>query len=226
MVKGNRRQEKSPIFKLRMVVEDDAMFSVDSTAELGNPDDSAARSILGTMIRRSHNLTVSFSHLQIFVDKLEALEDYKQFESFLNQYDAAVSNSAPHLSACEERRQLWESLFDNGEAPTKSFVPQNRDVVKQLMAGVGFRVTGCRLPSNENKANTRSLLMTSRDPRGVQILVSAIAADTEGHEKDDFLHFDAGKLFKATSGISEGIPFLSFLWTCFFTEVRVSSRIL
>lgn len=212
MIKGNRRQEKSPIFKLRMVVEDDATFSVDSTAELGNPDDSAARSILGTMIRRSHNLTVSFSHLQIFVDKLEALEDYKQFESFLNQYDAAVSNSAPHLTACEERRQLWESLFDNGEAPTKSFVPQNRDVVKQLMAGVGFRVTGCRLPSNENKANTRSLLMTSRDPRGVQILVSAIAADTEDHEKDDFLHFDAEYLreFYDCHSNRQGIAVLGF----------------
>jgi hypothetical protein len=203
------------------LLKEDAAFSVHDSTELGNPD-SAAQSILGTtMIRRSNNLSVSFSHLQLFVDKLDSLETYKQFEDFLNQYDAAATKST--MSTTDERRQLWESYLE-GDVPEKAFVSQNRDIVKQLMAGVGFRVTGCRFPSDENTANTISLLMTSRDPRGVQILVSAIAADAEGHGEDELLHFDAGKLI-SDHRITRKHHFFS-LFVRIFGEKRLSSAIL
>jgi hypothetical protein len=191
---AGRCEVKSQSFAIRMVLEDEEDFSADDTINtgLGDPN-SSVQSILGaTKIRKPSNLSVSFSHLQLFVDKLGSLDTYKQFEDILNQYDAAATKSSP-LSSMEELRQLWESFSDE-EMPNKAFVPQNRDVVKQLMAGVGFRVTGCRFPSKENTANTRSLLLTSRDPSGVQILISAIAADAERHDEDEFLHFDAGKL--------------------------------
>jgi glucose uptake protein GlcU len=86
------------------------------------------------------------------------------------------------------------------------FILQNHDVVQQLIVGFGFRVTGYRFPNHQddnddnddsNKANTRSLLITSRDSFGVQIIV--MDNTTNGEEDspsvdDQHLHFDGGKL--------------------------------
>ena len=133
------------------------------------------------------SISVSFSHIQLFVDNIEPLEVYKTLEKQLNEYDAAEKFSKPSPS---ERHQLWESIL--GEtAPKEAFAPENRDILKQLMTGLGFRVTGHRFPSPSNSANTNSILITSRDPRGVQIVVTALAP-TPRSTSDDFVHFDAG----------------------------------
>ena len=84
---------------------------------------------------------ISFSHVHLYVDKVEDLQVYKDLERQANN--------------------------DDFPAPEVSFVSQNRDVVKQMIVGLGFRVTRARYGS------TRSVLVTSKDPRGVQFVVSA-----------------------------------------------------
>lgn len=119
----------------------------------------------------SDDFSVSFSHIQLYVDKIEELHVYKQLEVQLNLYCSALKSNICHTT--EQKKQLWQSLlpleaFGETDIP---FSPQNRDVVKQLLVGLGFRVSGFYYDSS-----TRSVLVTSRDPEGVQILVTAATA--------------------------------------------------
>lgn len=135
-------------------------------------------------------VSVAFSHIHLFVDNVESLDVYKRFEEQLNKFD--VAEKAAHLTL-DERRELWSSFLEKHEI-VNPFVPQNRDVVKQLMTGFGFRVTGYRFPCLENTANTKSVLITSRDPGGVQLVVTALSDDTIYEKQtDEFIHFDAGE---------------------------------
>ena len=65
------------------------------------------------------------------------------------------------------------------------------------MVGFGFRVTGYRYPEQDNnRVTAKSLLVTSRDPSGIQIVVSAATAAASGEDylvQDDYFHFDVGK---------------------------------
>jgi hypothetical protein len=135
-------------------------------------------------MERFFQLPLSFSHLHLFVDHLESLDVYQRLEAKLNHFHDVSSGRK-----LEDKRKLW-ALLSGSE--TKPFVPQKQDVVKQLMTGFGFRVTGYRFPSKKNHANTESVLVTSKDPNGVQILVTA-AVDGDGaadNETDEFVHFD------------------------------------
>ena len=150
---------------------------------------------------------VSYSHVQLYVDRVEDLATYKALEEQLNAFSAAAaagtaSQQTKELSlvlSLEEKRQLWRSLLVSTAETTTTdakvdttpqlspdtiiFCPQNRDVVKQLLAGFGFRVTGARY--NNNGSTTRSVLVTSRDPAGVQILVTAAATAATADDDDD-----------------------------------------
>ena len=136
------------------------------------------------------DLEVSFSHVQLYVDHVEDISVYKELEETLNKFHA----EATHRS-CIERRQLWDKLAGKHSSQSTDFVAHNRDVIKQLMVGFGFRVTGYRFPQPEkNNANTKSLLVTSRDSSGVQIIFTAVAANLANvGSTDEYLHFDAGK---------------------------------
>lgn len=142
-----------------------------------------------TMVSQTGDFSVSFSHVQIFVDHIDSLEVYKQFEDSLNKFHSAIDSKELTL---EEKRRLWNTIIAGEDGELHGFVPQNRDIVKQLMAGFGFRVTAYRFPSTEIAATTNSLLVTSRDLNGVQILVSSLANATDIVE-DELIHFDAGK---------------------------------
>lgn len=107
---------------------------------------------------------VSFSHVQLYVDHVEDLLVYKDFEERLNEFSAASKD----CSSLVVKKRLWSGTSDTTAVPP--FGPQNRDVVKQLLSSFGFRVTGARYGTD-----TRSVLVTSRDPNGVQILVTACA---------------------------------------------------
>jgi hypothetical protein len=115
----------------------------------------------------SDSVSVSFSHIQLFVDKVEDLQVYKQLEDQLNSYCTEFLLRQGHLSF-EEKRKLWKSLLPQEDADEIPFSPQNRDVVKQLLVGLGFRVSGSYYDTS-----TRSVLVTSREAEGVQILVTA-----------------------------------------------------
>ena len=137
---------------------------------------------------------VSFSHVHLYVDELEELGVYKALEDRLNLFaDKATDIGADDTAYCIQQKQsLWKSL-SGSPSDSLPFVPQNRDVVKQLLAGFGFRVTGVRYNGMHGAmSNTRSVLVTSCDPQGVQIVVTAI--DKRSYvEKDKIDHFDAGK---------------------------------
>jgi hypothetical protein len=118
---------------------------------------------------------VSYSHVHLYVDRVEDLCVYKALEQQLNTF---ATKSEGHWTL-EQKKKLWQSLLmpDEATATTtdRSYCPQNRDVVQQLLAGFGFRVTGARY-SDDDDDSTRSVLVTSRDPAGVQILVTAATA--------------------------------------------------
>lgn len=120
------------------------------------------------------DLAVSFSHVHLYVDHVEDLADYKEFEERLNKIDLGTS--------------------DHADIKDEAFVPQNRDIVRQLMAGLGFRVTAVRsFPTSTT--NTKSVLVTSCDPNGVQFVVSAV--DPQSNVAvDENDHFDAGTLLE------------------------------
>lgn len=153
------------------------------------------------------SVSVSFSHIQLFVDNVEAVDVYKTLEKQLNEFDAAEKS---FQGTPLERRQLWESIM--GGTPRKEkFEPENRDILKQLMTGLGFRVTGHRFPSPSNSANMKSILITSRDPGGVQIIVSALASPLRS-SSDDYVHFDAvcHRQFYSCHANRQGIAVLGF----------------
>lgn len=188
---------------------------------------------------------VSFSHFQLYVDRVENLEEYKVLEASLNDFhhqstalkmeeeEYSAQSTHQKLSTQQQQRELWHSITTDTDTDTTTkvantkevedtlFVPQKRDVVKQLMCGLGFRVTGYRFPNKEekkaNSANTRSLLVTSKDASGVQIIVSAIDDDNvvkeEQDASDNYQHFDAGNLhqFFDHHANRQGIAVLGFV---------------
>lgn len=179
--------------------------------------------IMSIIEKKNDDEAVSFSHVQLYVDRVEDLATYKALEDQLNAFSVAAAAAAA-LSrqtkveedesslqlSLEQKRQLWRSVLteNNTETTTtttdaattapSSFCPQNRDVVQQLLAGFGFRVTGARYDGS-----TRSVLVTSRDPAGVQILVTAAAAAAtdEGEERASNNGDNAAKIFAASEYI-------------------------
>jgi 4-hydroxyphenylpyruvate dioxygenase-like putative hemolysin len=151
---------------------------------------------------------LSFSHLHLYVDRLENLSVYKDLEQQLNEFSSKVDPG----STLEEKQSLWERLTASKQEP---YVPQNRDVVKQLLASFGFRVTGASYPSDKGTTtNTRSLLVTSRDPCGVQIVVTSAdpATNQASSLENEMHHFDASKVnefFQSHHGF-QGIAALAF----------------
>lgn len=125
---------------------------------------------------------ISFSHIQLYVDHVQDLEVYKELEASLNTFHSCLtggSKTVPqggsdrlvsaHRSLAESRL-LWQSVVHDATQGdgADQFVPQNRDVVKQLLVGFGMRVTG-----THRGDGTVSVLVTSKDPCGVQIVVTA-----------------------------------------------------
>jgi len=123
---------------------------------------------------------VAFSHVQLYVDHVEDLQVYKDLEDRLNQFAAAASQDSDSLA---QKKLLWRRVIASSSGttspPPDPFCPQNRDVVKQLLSGFGFRVTGARYGSL-----TRSVLVTSRDPKGVQILVTCVCSGSDRGDHD------------------------------------------
>jgi hypothetical protein len=141
--------------------------------------------------------SVSFSHVQLYVDRVEELAVYKELESRLNVFADKMSSSAMSLV---KKKELWLDLFDSSKDELHAYVPQNRDVVRQLLAGFGFRVTGVK-----ESSTTRSVLVTSRDPQGVQIIVTALLQQQNESHDDDNLFFRAGKCV-----LTESLQIVSF----------------
>lgn len=140
---------------------------------------STLESSLTSSVPSANGLEISFSHIHLYVDHLEDLAVYKELESKLNKFH---TDSSTKQSSAD---------WDEG---CGDFVSYNRDIVKQLLVGTGMRVTGCRYPSFTNEECTRSVLVTSRDPSGVQFLVSANEDDISSRKlTNEFPYFDQGE---------------------------------
>lgn len=121
---------------------------------------------------REDDPVVSFSHVQLYVDHVEELHVYKAWEDELNEFADAVKD----CGSLEEKKALWSRQHHAGGitgAPQVFWCPQNRDIVRQLLSSFGFRVTGARY-----EAHTHSVMVTSPDPNGVQILVTSAVKNT------------------------------------------------
>ena len=143
---------------------------------------------------------VSFSHIHLYVDLVEDVGVYKKMEADLNRLSSRIAEMGEEANDgsgdgkafgldIEKCRMLYDEITgrSSSENLDEEFVPQGRDVVKQLLSGLGFRVTGKRMADS----NTRSVLVTTNDPNGVQIVVTALGGDSE---KDQYAHFDASNV--------------------------------
>ena len=163
---------------------------------------------------------VSFSHIHLYVDKIQSIQTYKKLESTVNNFDKQLQKKIQKQKQCrddnneenednnnemlvdlkeddnmniESCRQLWNDISSSlsSSSPSSKDMPsevqgdellfesQNRDIIKQLICGLGFRITGLRYGDNDNNNNnnieeTSTLLLTTRDPKGVQIVVSSL----------------------------------------------------
>lgn len=177
---------------------------------------------------------VSFSHVHLYVDQIQDLSVYKALEERLTAFAGKLldedDNNNHNLqqrstTTLADKKALWKSLAavttrdEDNDVP---FAPHNRDVVQQLLAGLGFRITAARYPtdaastiatSTTSTTNTRTVLVTSCDPRGVQILVTAVdPKSSDNNGKDAFGHFDAARVhrFLQAHDSRQGIACLAF----------------
>lgn len=159
--------------------------------------------------------SVSFSHLHLHVDSVEDVAVYKEMEAGLNQLSSRIAEMQAGSASSGLDTEMCRRVYDNiigRSSPEKldeEFIPQGRDVVKQLISGLGFRVTGKRMVGS---SNTKSVLVTTKDPNGVQIVVTALNSDSTFSEKDKYGHFDAANIqkFYETHSDRQGIAVLAF----------------
>ncbi len=159
---------------------------------------------------------VEFSHIHLYVDHIEDLDVYKKIEEDLNAFASDLSeNENGDYNGSPLDTDLYEKTWKDrcGESETKEdFIPQRRDIVKQLIAGLGLRVTG---ECNVNN-HTKNLLVTTKDPDGVQFVVSAL--DNGGDDEDEnsvpcaYSHFNAKNIrqFYDNNADRQGIAVLAF----------------
>jgi hypothetical protein len=124
-------------------------------------------------------------------------------------------------------RELWELITHHQQntnndghnttaatvtatAPSSEFVSHGRDVVKQLIAGFGFRVTGCN-----GTSYTNTVVVTSKDAHGIQIVVTALKDDdraVDGNDCKKYHHFDPSNIqrFYQAHSDRQGIAVLAF----------------
>lgn len=158
-----------------------------------------AGTLQGSSAAAEGGVDIKFSHIQLYTDRVCAVSEYKELEAALNTFNASFGSLGDYDAVdILKGQQLWSSLRGTTAGATTTaeddkaavaFVPHGRDVIKQLIAAFGFRVTGCYPDVNNDLAssstvNTNSVLVTSSDPDGIQILVMSAAKDNtvEGSE--------------------------------------------
>jgi len=179
----------------------------------------------------SDGLDIRFSHVHLYVDRVCDLSAYKEFEDSLNlfqeNYDEMTAGE--RIDEDEQRgisldvdvgRQIWQSItehnMDDNKSVAEEFASHGRDIVKQLIAGFGFRVTGCHVTSH-----TSTVVVTSKDANGIQIVVSAMKSDDENSdveeanaavEDNDYHHFAPSNItrFYHAHSNRQGIAVLAF----------------
>eukprot|EP00804_Cyclotella_cryptica_P005646 CCRYP_000041-RA/>CCRYP_000041-RA protein AED:0.08 eAED:0.08 QI:234/1/1/1/1/0.87/8/1429/370 len=171
---------------------------------------------------------IQFSHVHLYVDRVDDLHEYKQFEDSINKfhhdYDATASSSNQHGTSMRQDhpmnvvkgQEIWtsiqNSIANSPHVSSECYSSHGRDVVKQLIAGFGYRVTGC-YPAADATSSSKTVLVTSNDPMGIQIVVSSRDNEVGDDVHDEkYLHFDAANMdtfFRAHAN-RQGIAVLAF----------------
>lgn len=116
---------------------------------------------------------LQFSHVHMYCDTLQELQEYKRLERKLNAFVKSGKATAQGGDTASGRA-AWLGLgAEHGDPVTgpkdpNMWVPTQQDVVEQMLVGLGWRVTGvCNSPQ------TKSFVVTSADSNGVKFVVSA-----------------------------------------------------
>mmetsp|Transcript_21505 Transcript_21505/g.45143 ORF Transcript_21505/g.45143 Transcript_21505/m.45143 type:complete len:707 (-) Transcript_21505:160-2280(-) len=162
------------------------------------------------------SLDIKFSHIHCYVDHVADVNRYKDLEVCINDFHDRFDDNNEPGDAIDVYKgsQLWKSMADSPNDDQPEFTSNGRDLVKQLIAGFGFRVTGCYPDTNASfVSGTKSVLVTAKDPNGVQILVSSLNEEIGSeHCHDYYLHFDSKNIrkFYNTHAGRQGIAVLAF----------------
>lgn len=192
-------------------------------------------------INESNNFAqVSFSHVHFHVDSLEPLHVYKELEHSLNTFATKLNNNQQdeyntliqrlQHGSLTSHQSLWNTILHsnntnnnnnnnrNSSPPQTNdvdFISQNRDLVKQLIIGLGFRITG-----QANTSTTTSYLLTTKDSKGVQFVITAkrsFGGDVNNVKEGDgedygYTHFDIDNIneFYKNNAQRQGISTLAF----------------
>ena len=164
------------------------------------------------------NVEVKFSHVHFYTDHIEDISVYKDLEDKINSFSDENDLENMHHDLSRFKGIWQESYSSNGDdekSRNEKFVSQNRDVVKQLIAGLGFRVT-----ATSDIKGTKNVLVTTKDQSGVQFVVSALDTSTEefstdavtADDDDNLLHFDPNQIkqFYDEHAGRQGIAVLAF----------------
>jgi len=122
-----------------------------------------------------------FHHVQCFANSLLPLKHYKDLETRLNTlankghfdpFSGGMRFLEPdaHLDRVHEGRRLWEETTDKLQPET--WTGEGQDLAEQLVVGLGWRVTAEHIGGG-----TRTLLVTSSDPCGVKVCITAPHTD-------------------------------------------------
>ena len=161
---------------------------------------------------------IRFSHVQLYVDDVRPVHEYKELEDGISAFHRdrfpppvvppSSSSSSSSSSDGDGMRSppcagttmpsASSSSSSSSSSRGRPFATHGRDVVAQLIAGLGFRVTGRYDPdiaavvaavvvvgdadttAEAAKVETRTVLVTSVDPNGVRFLVTSLLAGGGG----------------------------------------------
>ncbi len=159
---------------------------------------------------------IKFSHIHCFVDRVADVNYYKEFEDSINNFHKTFDDDKGLGDTIDvyHGNQVWRSMSDLPKDEYPEFTSNCRDLVKQLIAGFGFRVTGCYPDNNASLVSgTKSVLVTAKDPNGIQILVSSLNEEIGAeHCRDSYLHFDSANIHKFYNSHAgrQGVAVLAF----------------
>lgn len=141
-----------------------------------------------------HVAQLSFSHVHLYTDKLQDVSVYKELERNVNALGQFIAhdhdNGTDNHDKIGQYQNLWNEILQKGATTVTTdtdatastthnpctFVPQNRDIVQQLIVGLGFRITATYTNSNhdpQQQNHGTHLLLTTQDPHGVQFVISS-----------------------------------------------------
>eukprot|EP00947_MAST-08B_sp_MAST-8B-sp1_P000362 g362.t1 len=116
------------------------------------------------------DLDLRFHHVQFYVDELQPVASYKKLEESFSSLIGGLGNITDKDVVAAGRKR-WESMLAYEETSPKdpaSFTINGQDCVRQMIAGLGWRVTGAH-----DGDETSSVALTSADSGGVNFVVTS-----------------------------------------------------